>query len=449
VASNGSIDDRLAFLRIDAGTRATLTEFLPTLQRELPNLLSGLYQHIQQWPRLAGLFRNQAAMDGAKKAQGEHWVRLFSGRFDEAYVASVRRVGLVHSRIGLEPQWYIGGYAFALGRLHTVASHSFASYLKPKIAQAKTAALICALNQAVMLDMDLAISMYIEENKATYDRKLAALAESFEAKIGSVVGRVVGQATTLKDTAASMSAAAEETNGQAATVAAAAERASVNVQTVATATEELHSSVTEISRQVDHSSKVAGAAAEAAQRGNATVQGLSTAAQNIGDVVKLISDIASQTNLLALNATIEAARAGDAGKGFAVVASEVKTLANQTAKATENIASQMAAIQAATADAVQSIQGFRATITTISEIAGAIASSVEQQAAATQEIARNIQEAALGTNQVSGNIGGVQQAASDTGTAAALVLASANDLGRQADELRADVGTFLSNIRAA
>jgi methyl-accepting chemotaxis protein len=179
------------------------------------------------------------------------------------------------------------------------------------------------------------------------------------------------------------------------------------------------------------------------------VQGLSAAAQKIGDVVKLISDIASQTNLLALNATIEAARAGDAGKGFAVVASEVKSLANQTAKATEEISAQVASMQGATNDAVQAIHSIGGTIGTINEIATTIASAVEEQGAATQEIARNVQEAAQGTGQVSSNIVGVNQAASETGAASSQVLASAEELGKQAETLRADVDQFLANIRAA
>jgi len=211
----------------------------------------------------------------------------------------------------------------------------------------------------------------------------------------------------------------------------------------------MSSSIGEISRQVTQASQIAERAVEDAQRTNATVNTLADAAQKIGQVVQLIQDIASQTNLLALNATIEAARAGDAGKGFAVVASEVKSLANQTAKATEDIAGQIGAIQSVTGEAVTAIQGIGGTIGHISEISTAIASAVEEQGAATQEIARNTQQAAKGTEQVSSNIAGVNRAAGETGAAASQVLASAEQLGRQSETLRSEVNRFLDKIRAA
>jgi methyl-accepting chemotaxis protein len=289
------------------------------------------------------------------------------------------------------------------------------------------------------------------KRQAEIDKKvmLNKLADDFETGVRASLDTLASAATEMRATSQSMSGTAEETSAQATTVAAAAEQASANVQTVATATEELSSSVSEIGRQVTESTKIAGQAVEEAGRTNVTVQGLSAAAQKIGDVVKLISDIASQTNLLALNATIEAARAGDAGKGFAVVASEVKSLANQTAKATEEISAQVAAMQGATSGAVEAIQSIGGTIGSINEIATTIASAVEEQGAATQEIARNVQEAAQGTGQVSSNIVGVNQAAGETGAAASQVLASAEELGKQAETLRADVGSFLANIRSA
>ncbi len=444
-----SIDDRLVFLEIDDISRAALKAFLPLLERELPAILAAFYEHMQRFPNLAQMFRDSQAIDRARKAQGEHWLKLFSGRFDDEYVSSVRRIGQMHSRIGLEPRWYIGGYAFILGRVNALASHVFVNRFVPAKAQQKTAVLLQALNQAVMLDMDIAISIYLEENKAAYDRKLSALAAVFGEKVGPLVARVASQAELLGDTAEKMSGTAEQTSRQATIVAAAAEEASVNVQTVATASEELHASVQEISRQVTHSTRIGIEAVEMAKRTNATVEGLMEAAQKIGAVVQLINDIASQTNLLALNATIEAARAGEAGKGFAVVASEVKGLATQTAKATENIGTQVTAMQGATQEAVQAIRDISATITTISEIATAIASAVEEQGTATQEISRNVQEAAQGTGQVAISIGGVNHAAGETGLAAATVLATANDLGSGARTLREEVNAFLSDIQAA
>jgi methyl-accepting chemotaxis protein len=271
----------------------------------------------------------------------------------------------------------------------------------------------------------------------------------FDRSVREALEALASAATEMRATATSMSATAEETQRQAGTVASASEQTSANVQTVAASAEEMTSSISEIGRQVSQAAETAKKAVEDAQRTNGTVNTLAEAAQKIGQVVELIQDIASQTNLLALNATIEAARAGEAGKGFAVVASEVKSLANQTAKATEEIAAQIGSIQTVTGEAVTAIQGIGGTIGHISEISTTIASAVEEQGAATQEIARNTQEAARGTEQVSSNISGVNRAAGETGAAAAQVLASAEQLGRQSETLRGDVNRFLEKIRAA
>jgi methyl-accepting chemotaxis protein len=278
---------------------------------------------------------------------------------------------------------------------------------------------------------------------------LAKLADDFEASISHVVSAVSSAATEMQATAQSMSSTAEETSRQARSVASAAEQASANVQTVASAAEELTSSIGEIGRQVSQASTTAGRAAEDSLRSDKAVQGLTESAQKIGEVIKLIQDIAGQTNLLALNATIEAARAGDAGKGFSVVASEVKSLANQTAKATEEIRAQIAAIQDQTRGTVDVIRSIRTTIEDIHGISSAIASAVEEQGAATQEIARNVQQAAAGTGQVSQSISGVTAAASDTGAAASQVLSSASELSRQSEALRSEVDKFLATVRAA
>ncbi|MGH6953579.1 MAG: methyl-accepting chemotaxis protein [Alphaproteobacteria bacterium] len=279
--------------------------------------------------------------------------------------------------------------------------------------------------------------------------RLGQLTQAFDKAVTGALEAVSSATNQLEASARSMAASTEETTNQTTAVAAASEQATSNVQTAASAAEELSNSITEISRQVGESAKVAQKAVEEANRTNTTVQGLAEAAKKIGEVVNLISDIAAQTNLLALNATIEAARAGDAGKGFAVVASEVKSLATQTAKATEEIAAQIGSIQGATGDAVKAIDGIGATITRINEIASAIASAVEEQGAATQEIARNVQEAATGTQEVSRNIGGVNQAATEVSKAATQVLQASSDVAKQSDSLRQDVNKFLGEVRAA
>ena len=285
--------------------------------------------------------------------------------------------------------------------------------------------------------------------EAQRKRAMREMADGFEAAVGGVIGMVSSSATELQATAGAMSSTAAQTASQSVTVAAAAEQAASNVNTVAAAAEELGSSVREIGRQVDGSADLARQAVAEADQVGALVQELSGAVSRIGDVVGLISTIAGQTNLLALNATIEAARAGAAGKGFAVVASEVKALAEQTAKATNDISGQILEIQASTGQAVTSISGITGRIREISAVATAIAAAVEEQGAATQEIVRNVTQAAAGTGEVTGNIAGVAGAAEETGAAASQVLGAACELSRQSEHLTAEVARFLSTVRAA
>jgi methyl-accepting chemotaxis protein len=296
------------------------------------------------------------------------------------------------------------------------------------------------------LEAERAAERETREKRAQH---METLTKAFEIKVGSLVQGLSAAATEMRATAESMTATAEQTNTRSVAVAAASEQASANVQTVATAADELSASVAEIGRQVAQSADIAGLAVEDARHTDATVQALSESAQKIGEVVVLIQDIAEQTNLLALNATIEAARAGEAGKGFAVVASEVKSLANQTAKATEEIGAQINQIQDATKLSVDAIRKIGATISEISDIAATIASAVQEQGAATQEIARNVQEAARGTGEVSNNIGGVKEAAAESGSAASQVLSSAGELARHADQLTGHVNEFLAAVKTA
>jgi methyl-accepting chemotaxis protein len=279
--------------------------------------------------------------------------------------------------------------------------------------------------------------------------RLEALTRDFEAKVGEMVSTLSTSASQLHTTAQGMSSEAGLTSERGIAVGAAAEQVSANVQTVAASAAELVASVAEISRQVVQSASVASRAADEAKRTDTTVRALAEGAQRIGEVVNLISNIAGQTNLLALNATIEAARAGEAGKGFAVVASEVKMLASQTAKATDEIAGQVAQIQSVTSDAVAAIRNIAGTIAEVSGIAATIAAAVEEQGAATQEIAHNVQQAAAGTAEVTNSIADVTRTAGETGRDAGEVLSAAKGLEQQAKGLTDTVDAFLAGVRAA
>jgi methyl-accepting chemotaxis protein len=288
-----------------------------------------------------------------------------------------------------------------------------------------------------------------EKNREHQRAMMNEMADEFEASVGSVVITVTSTSNQLQSSAQALSAISEQTTNQSSTVASASEQATVNVQTVAVAAEELTASIEEIGRQVTQSTQIAGNGVSEASNASELVTSLSQAASEIGDVISLITDIAEQTNLLALNATIEAARAGDAGKGFAVVASEVKNLANQTAKATEEISSQIGGIQSATQSSVEAIARVTSIIGEINQISSGISAAVEEQGAATQEIARNVEQAAAGTGEVSSNIAGVTEAASEADKAAIEVLSAANGLSEQSDGLRSKVQEFVAQVRSA
>jgi methyl-accepting chemotaxis protein len=447
---NNTIRTRLAFNQIDEATSALLRQYKDFIMSELLTVLDGFYDHVGKFPETARFFRNRDHIAGAKQAQMRHWATITEGRFDEAYEASITRIGETHQRIGLEPRWYIGGYnAVISGLVRAIAarmptapaSRGLLNRNAEDTSAERKAALQSAILKAALLDMDLAIAVYLEAGR----RDLKSLATS----VVGMTHSLTATAKELQAAAESLSGAAQKSSDQTSAVAAAAEQASTNVGTVAAAADELSASGKEIGRQVSNSSEIAAKAVMTADQTSEKVRELTRASGKIGDVVELISNIARQTNLLALNATIEAARAGEAGKGFAVVAQEVKSLANQTAKATAEISAQINDLQGSTSDAVTSIGTIGEIIQSMNAIATGISAAVEEQDAATLEIARNVQEAARGTAEVASNTTGLKHAAASTGAAAGQVMATAKALSAQAEELRRTAEGFVDTTRAA
>lgn len=451
---SASIDfkTRIAFMKIKDQERELLRDLKPVIRDRFPAILDSFYEHLKGWPEIYGMFGGDAGVKHARDKQFEHWMRIADAKYDDDYAHSVTAIGNAHARLKLQPQWYFGAYnLLMMGLIEAVLNDQ--RNKGPKLNWRKHADVarqrVSVLVKAVMLDMELVLTVIYErqneERLALFDQ----LATEMEGQIGAISDTLAQTSTSLADSARSMAKDAEHSSQQASTVAAAAEEATATAQSVAGASSELTKAIQEISASAGEAASSSSQAAHQAERTRETMNTLDDAAQKIGEIITLIEGVAEQTNLLALNATIEAARAGDAGKGFAVVASEVKSLAGQTAKATDEISQQINNIQAVVKSAVEAIEDVARSVERVNGVSTSISAAVEEQNAATAEISRNTEQTAQSSGSVSQTIAGVLTSVQSTSHSAQSLVTSSDELGRQAEKLRSDVAGFLARLRAA
>ena len=434
--------EAMDYFQIDSDTIRTLAELWPTIEASLKDVLDGFYDHAEDSSHLKGMVAGKT--DHLKAAQAAHWKALFLNKFDPEYYRCIDRIGMGHVRANLEPDWYIGGYSYALTAFTQILIK------KHRFSRKKLAHDLQVLQKSLLFDMGQAVAAYHKnyvEQRNERTHKLEEAVNAFEVAIEEriqqtlEVGNKVSEfANALRHTSEASLKATEAANQS-------AQDTALDMQSGATAVEQMSANVTEIGSQVSRSAETAQSVFQDAERTNTTVLGLQTATTEIGAVTELISAIAEQTNLLALNATIEAARAGEAGRGFAVVASEVKDLASQTSQATDEIASKISAIQSETKRCVAEISAISAKIEEMSTTSTTIAETVEQQSQATNEISASIQSASTNAKGVTQELASILINTKQAEETVQTATQAATELNVQSQSMSGEIASFFENIR--